>query len=119
MSNMTNLERLKMSIDGINITDDKLNVYLEENNLVSTDTYTPTSNTNKKAILKTALSILEDIANNPQSMKNYKTDDVTISNFAENLQNRIDALEKKIRQIPDDDAACLNDSGSSFVYMFQ
>lgn len=120
--NITNLERLKMSIEEINIPDEKLNIYLEENNVdidFITGVYNPKSNTNKRNIYKTALSILEDIANNPQSMKNYKTDDVTISNFAENLQNRIDALEKKIRQIPDDDAACLNDSGSSFVYMFQ
>ncbi|WP_035290930.1 hypothetical protein [Clostridium sp. KNHs214] len=112
---MTNLERLKMSIEGINIEDNKLLIYLEENSLISTDNYNPQSNTNKKQILKTSLSILEDIANNPQTMKNYKTDDTTISNFAENLQNRIDQLEKKIRQIPDD---MFNDNGSSFFYLF-
>lgn len=113
---MTNLERLRMSIEGINIEDNKLLIYLEENNLISTDNYNPQSNTNKKQILKTSLSILEDVANNPQTMKSYKTDDITISNFAENLQSRIDQLEKKIRQIPDDNM--LNDNGSSFIYMF-
>lgn len=115
---MTNLERLKMAIEGITITDDKLLIYLQENRLNSTDIYNAQSNTNKKNIYKAALSVLEDIANNPQTMKNYKTDDITISNFAENLQNRIDALEKKIRQIPDDDIISNFDNGSSFIYMF-
>ncbi|MBW9157804.1 hypothetical protein [Clostridium tagluense] len=114
---MTNLERLKMAIDGIDMEDNKLLIYLEENSLTSTDNYDTKSTTNKKQILKTALSILEDISNNPNVMKNYKNDDITISNFAENLTNRIEALEKKIRQIPNDDMIS-NDSGSSFVYMF-
>jgi hypothetical protein len=115
---MTNLERLKMAIDGIDIEDNKLLIYLQESNLASTEAYNPQSNTNKKQILKTALSILEDIANNPNTMKNYKNDDISISNFAENLANRIEALEKKIRQIPNDDVISNNDSGSNFIYMF-
>jgi hypothetical protein len=121
---MTNLERLKMAIDGIDISDDKLFIYLEENGFDISDPilgedYNPKSNTDKKKILKTALAILEDISNNPNTMKNYKNDDITISNFAENLANRIEALEKKIRQIPNDDVISNNDSGSNFVYMFQ
>ncbi|MBZ9688388.1 hypothetical protein G9F72_018830 [Clostridium estertheticum] len=125
---MDNLERLKMAIEGIDIPDFNLAIYLEENTPVSTDIanpsptstdeYIPSSNTNKKIILKTALSILEDIANSPSTMKNYKNDDISISNFAENLQSRINQLEKKIRQIPNDDAISTNDSGSNFVYMF-
>lgn len=115
---MLNLERLKMAIEGIDISDDKLLIYLEESSLISNEAYNPQSNSNKKAILKTALSVLEDIANNPQTMKNYKNDDITISNFAENLQSRIDQLEKKIRQIPDDDLISINNNGSNFIYMF-
>ena len=113
---MTNLERLKMEIEGINFTDDKLIIYLEENDLKATDNYDPSSKTNKKNILKTALSILESIANNVSNMKNYKTDDISISQFSENLNNRIDALDRKIRLIPDDEG--YND-GASFVYMFK
>lgn len=113
---MTNIERLKMEIEGIDLTDDKLTVYLEENDLTATDEYAPTSKTNKKNILKTALSILESIANNPSNMKNYKTDDISISQFSENLNNRIDALDRKIRLIPDDEG--FND-GASFIYMFK
>lgn len=116
---MTNLERLEIAVEGIDLYLPKLIIYLEENNLVFTDIYNPQSNSNKKAILKTALSILEDIANNPNNMKNYKNDDITISNFAENLQNRIEQLEKKIRQIPDDNIINNTDNGSSFIYMFE
>jgi hypothetical protein len=113
---MTNLERLKMEIEGIAFDDNKLNVYLQENELNATVEYAPTSKTNKKNILKTALSILESIANNPSNMKSYKTDDISISQFSENLNNRIDALDRKIRLIPDDEG--YND-GASFVYMFK
>lgn len=113
---MTNLERLKMEIDGINYTDDMLSVYLKENELNATDTYNPESKTNKKNILKTALSILESIANNPNLMKSIKLEDMTISQFSENLQCRIDALDRKIRMIPDDNG--YND-GASFIYMFK
>jgi len=117
---MTNLERLKMATDGVEIIDANLLIYLEENDLISIAEYVPASNTNKKQIYKTALAILESIANSPSTMKDYKNDDISISNFAENLQSRISQLEKKIRQIPsDDDAVTSNDGGTSFVYMFK
>ena len=113
---MTNLERLKMECEGINLTDDKLTIYLQENDLVPTVEYDPSSKTNKKNILKTALSILESIANNVSNMKNYKTDDISISQFSENLNNRIDALNRKIRLIPSDEGFT---DGASFIYMFK
>ena len=117
---MDNITRLKMATEGVQLEDEKLIIYLEENALVSTNEYVPASSTNKKLIYKTALSILEDIANSPSTMKNFKSDDISISNFGENLQSRINQLEKKIRQIPnDDDAVSNNDSGTSFVYMFK
>jgi hypothetical protein len=97
--NMTNLQRLELETKGIELAQIESEVYLQENSLTPTDEYNPQSNTNKRNILKTALSILESIANNPSTMKNYKQDDVTISEFAENLQSRIDQLERKIRQM--------------------
>lgn len=113
---MSNLDRLRLTIKGIDLLDTELEVYLEENGLSPHTQYNPTSNTNKKNILKTALSILEDVANNIDLMRNFKMEDMTISQFSENLQNRIDALDRKIRMIKDD-----NDSysdGASFTYMF-
>lgn len=113
---MTNLQRLQLEIQGIDLTTDELSIYLQENNLEAHNEYIPTSNTNKRAILKTALSILESIANNPALMKEYKTEDMTVSNFHENLESRIDQLERKIRQIPNDNQ--LYEDGASFFYLF-
>jgi len=113
---MNNLERLKMEISDISYTDEELSVFLLENELGSTAEYNPESNTNKKNILKTALSILEAIANNPQLMKSYKTEDISVTEFSENLQSRIDQLERKIRMLPDDEN--VYQDGSSFVYIF-
>ena len=113
---MTNLERLQLEIKGISLTTDELDIYLQESDLTANDTYNPQSNTNKRNILKSALSILESIANQPELMKNYKQDDITISQFHENLMARIDQLERKIREIPNDDLSYQD--GASFFYMF-
>lgn len=113
---MINLQRLKMAIEGIDLVDDKLEIYLKENELESYTEYNAGSNSNKKMIVKTALSILEDIANNPQLMREYKTDDMTISQFSENIRIRIDNLEKKIRLMADDNQ--VYQDGASFCYMF-
>ncbi|SHH31226.1 hypothetical protein [Sporanaerobacter acetigenes] len=114
---MNNLERLKMEIEGFNIEDEKLIVYLMENDLTDITEYNPKSNTNKKAIYQTALNVLESIANNPQSMKNYKTDDISITHFATNIQNRIDDLRKKIANMVTDEMVSENDA--TFVWVFK
>jgi hypothetical protein len=102
-----------MEIKGIDLTPDEIEIYLAENELDSTVDYVHTSNTNKRNILKAALAILESISNQPDLMKNYKQDDISVSQFHENLQNRIDQLERKIRQMAADDT---NDS--SFFMLF-
>lgn len=113
---MTNLERLQLETKTITLTPSELQVYLAENGLVDTENYNPASNTNKRNILKTALSILESIANQPQLMKSYKQDDISVSQFHENLMSRIDQLERKIREIPNDEK--VYEDGASFFYMF-
>ncbi|MCL6571299.1 MAG: hypothetical protein K6T88_06375 [Bacillus sp. (in: Bacteria)] len=113
---MTNLNRFKMELNGIDLLNDEAEVYLLEVGLDQFAEYNPTSNTNKRKILQAALAVLESIANSPQTMKNYKIDDMTITQFYENLQNRIDALEKKIRAIPDDDKVFQD--GATFNYIF-
>lgn len=110
---MTNSDRLLLETKGITLTTDEINIYLLENGLDPAIEYNPALTSNKRNILKTALSILDSIANNPSAMKNYKEDDISVSQFAENLQNRIDQLEKKIRQMADSD---INDS--SFFMLF-
>ena len=114
---MMNIDRLKIEISDINYLDTELEIFLAECGLNANDEYVPTSNTNKKAILSTTLGILEALANNPQAMKNYRTEDMTITQFSDNLQNRIDSLERKIRLIANDDN--VYEQGASFVYMFK
>lgn len=114
---MTNLERLKMEIGDYNIEDEKLIIYLMENDLDDNIEYDAHSNTNKKAIYATALNVLESIANNPTTMKNYKTDDISITHFATNLQNRIDDLRKKIANMVTDEMVSENDA--TFVWIFK
>lgn len=114
---MDNLARLKMEIEGFDIEDEKLIVYLMENDLTDITEYDPKSNTNKKAIYSTALNVLESIANNPATMKNYKTDDISITHFATNLQNRIDDIRKKIATMANDEMVSENDA--TFVWMYR
>ncbi|GLH62402.1 hypothetical protein [Parageobacillus sp. G301] len=109
---MTNLQRLLLEIKGIELDQDELTVYLQENELNPIDEYNPASATNKRNIYKTALSILESIANNPKLMKAYKLDDMTITDFHENLLNRIDQLERKIRSMKTDEQ---NEQGNTFM----
>jgi len=113
---ITNLERLKMEISDITFADYQLDVFLLENGLEPDEKYDPKSNTNKRNILKTALSVLEALANNPQLMKSYKTEDISVMEFSQNIQSRIDQLERKIRLLPDDEN--IYNDGASFVYIF-
>lgn len=115
---MTNLERLKLHIKGITLETEEYDIYLAEANLTANTDYDPTSNTNKRNILKSALNILEDIANNPNTMKNMKQDDISVSQFHENLQNRIDHLQNKIAQIPDDSGQYTDGATVGFLFSY-
>ena len=114
---MTNLERLSIEIKDIDYTDDEKSIFLQENSLQPADEYDPSSSLNKRNILKTALSILESLANNPMLMRNYKTESMSITDFADSLQNRIQMLDRKIRMIRLQEQA--QSESSSFVYMFR
>ncbi|MEY9866631.1 hypothetical protein ABIE66_002010 [Peribacillus sp. B2I2] len=111
---MDNIERLQMEIGGIELPHEELLVYMEEEGIDGYKPYNASSISNKKAIYKSAVSILNSIANQPHAMKNYKQDDMTVEGFAKYLQARIDQLEKKIRQMPNDDA-----SNSNFFNLFK
>ncbi len=112
---MNNLQRLELEVQGIELTHEEMQVYLAENGLKHYDEYNPESNKSKRAIYSTALSILESVANNPELMKDYKQDDMTISAFHENLLSRIDQLERKIRSMPVSE----DNSDTSFFMLFQ
>ncbi|MBU5441730.1 hypothetical protein [Paenibacillus sp. MSJ-34] len=112
---MTNIERLKIETKGINYPDDELSIYLQENGLHSNDVYNPQSNSNKKAIYVTALALLESLANQPQLFKSYKLDDITVYDFADNLQKRITQLDRKLRMMASSDDNNGNGNGSVFM----
>lgn len=100
---MTNLQRLELETKGINLSQDESSIYLQEADLSPHAEYDATSATNKRNIYKASLFILESIANNPSNMKDYKNDDMSVSQFAENIQSRIDQLERKIRTMRTDE----------------
>ena len=107
---MNNLQRLQMETNGIDFQEAELMVYLAENALDAQAKYNPQSMTDKKAIYATALSMLESVANNPTTMKAIKIDDMTVSEFHENLMKRIDQLTNKVRTMR-------TDNGNSDVFM--
>lgn len=110
---MNNIERLQMEIGGIELPHEELLIYMSEEGIDGYQSYNASSKANKKAIYNSALSILNSVANQPHAMKNYKQDDMTIQGFAQYLQARIDQLEKKVRQMPNDDS-----TGSNFFNLF-
>lgn len=127
---MTNKERLLIEIQGViptnlsnaNITIEVSNfnsmcdIYLEEFNLPKDEEYDPQSNTNKKLIYQTAKQVLENVANNPQYMRDYKTEDITVTEFHKNLLSQIQYLNSKISTMLDDDFHTGNET--SFIYLF-
>lgn len=113
-----NQTRLEMEIKGIKISDREIKVYLSENGLKYLDEYDTSSKTNLKQIYQTALAILESIANNPTTMKNYKTEDISVSMFSKNIQNRIEYLNRKVRLMPSDNDNIDFDGGATIGYMF-
>lgn len=116
---MTNQERLNMEIKGITLTPDEISVYLSENGLNPTESYNATDKAQTRKVYETALSILESIANQPQLMKNYTSDDQTVSQFHENLLARIDQLENKIRKMKSEESKAANTNGSFFMLFNQ
>lgn len=94
---MNNLQRIEMETKGIKLTQQELVVYLQENGLDPHASYEADNRVSQKAVYSTALSILESLANNPENFKHIKMDDMSVSEFSENLQRRINHLTRKIR----------------------
>lgn len=107
-------ERLQLETQGITLSPEELSIYLLEEGITNPDAdYNPTSNADKRKIYSAALAILNSVANNPSLMKSYKSDDITISDFADSIQNRIDQLERKIRMMAVTDD--VNSNSSTFM----
>lgn len=92
-----------METKSIPLEQNELAVYLQENSLDAYAEYNPESSTNKKQIFQSALGVLESVANDVSLMNSVKLDDMTISDFSESIQNRINQLERKIRTMKTDE----------------
>lgn len=99
----SNLDRLKMEIKSIQMNDTELTIYLNEAGLFATDEYNPSDKGNTIKIYESALGILESVANDTNLMKTYKMDDISVSNFHEQLMKRIDQLSDKIIKLKRDE----------------
>ncbi|GIP51830.1 hypothetical protein [Paenibacillus vini] len=112
---MNNLERLKLETKGITLSPEELSVYLAEEGITNPDAeYDASSSTSKRKIYAAALSILNSVANNISLMKNYKEDDISVSDFSESLSQRIDQLERKLRSM----AINESETGSNTFMLF-
>lgn len=99
---MNNIQRIELETKGIKLTQEELTIYLEENGLEPNLDYQASNPESQRAVYTTTLSILESLANNPENYRNVKMDDMSVSQFAENIQKRIYHLVRKIRSMETD-----------------
>ncbi len=96
---MTNLERLKLELSNkAYFTDDEYTIFLEENGLISTDTYSKTLD--ELYLLQSVIAILQALTNNIDLFRSIETEFTTISSAYKNLKDRIDEIYKRISLMP-------------------
>ena len=110
---MTNLERLKLELSNKQYyTDDEYSVFLNENNLIPTDTYSKT--TSEIDLLKTVVNILETLSNDVDLMRKIDSKDITsIDQAALYLSKRITSIENKILDLEEK-----KNGNSNTTYLF-
>jgi hypothetical protein len=97
---MTILERLKLELANKEyLSDTEYTVFLSENNLVSTETYSKA--TMQKSLLLTVLDILEVVSNDVDIMRKVETEFTTTSDAYKHLQTRIASIKDRILSIPE------------------
>lgn len=96
---MTNLERLKLELNNKSYyTDTEYEVFISENNLVSSAKYSKV--TNEVNLLNTVIAILETLANDTDMMRKIDSKDiVSIGEASKYLDNRITSIKAKIIEI--------------------
>lgn len=99
---MTNLERLKLELSNKEYySDDEYKVFLEENNLVPTDTYVKADN--QIQLLETVVSILETLSNDVDIMRKIDNKDiVSVDQASKYLSQRIYNINKKILDLKEE-----------------
>ena len=110
---MTNLERLKLELSNKEYySDDEYKVFLEENNLVPTDTYVKADN--QIQLLETVVSVLETLSNDVDIMRKIDNKDiVSVDQASKYLSQRIYNINKKILDLKEEQ----DDTGNiSFLF---
>lgn len=99
---MTNLERLKLELSNKEYySDNEYKVFLEENNLVPTDTYVKSDN--QIQLLETVVSVLETLSNDVDIMRKIDNKDiVSIDQASKYLSQRIYNINKKILDLKEE-----------------
>lgn len=96
----TTLERLKIELNNKDYyTDDVFTMYLDENNLTATDTYSKT--TMQKQLLQTVYDIMQSLSNNIDLFRSVETEFATTGEAYKYLKQRMDDIEVRILAIPD------------------
>lgn len=110
---MTNLERLKLELSNKSYyTDEEYSVFLNENNLVPTDTYDKANN--EIDLLKTVVNILETLSNDVDLMRKIDSKDITsIDQASLYLSKRIVFIENKILDLEEK-----KNGNSNTTYLF-
>lgn len=110
---MTNLERLKLELSNKSYyTDEEYSVFLNENNLVPTDTYNKINN--EIDLLKTVVNILETLSNDVDLMRKIDSKDITsIDQASLYLSKRITSIENKILDLEEK-----KNGNSNTTYLF-
>lgn len=110
---MTNLERLKLELSNKSYyTDEEYSVFLNENNLVPTDTYNKVNN--EIDLLKTVVNILETLSNDVDLMRKIDSKDITsIDQASLYLSKRITTIENKILDLEEK-----KNGNSNTTYLF-
>ena len=110
---ITVLNRLKMELNNKDYyADDTMLIYLEENALDGSATYTKA--TMQKQLLQTVYDVLQSLANNLDLFRSVETEFATTGQAYQYLHKRLDELESKILSIPDSTGTTV----SQFNFMF-
>lgn len=96
---MTNLQRLKLELSNkAYYTDEEYTVFLQENSLISTDTYN--KETNNLELLNTVIAILETLSNDVDLMRKIDAKDITsIDQAYKYISDRIQSIKAKVIEI--------------------
>jgi hypothetical protein len=117
INNMTVLERLKIELNHKDyFTDEEYTMYLQENELTSTDNYD--KSTMQRGLLLTIIDILEAVSNDVDLMRTIAdgTTNMSIGECLKLLQSRINDIKDRIATLPIDSTD--TDDNGNFGIMF-